>query len=85
MSPHHNNHARYFPDIGKRKEPFENETTDNKKLQSRTNDNNNNHDPTCRNCGKNHLDECRKGTLNCYTCGQSVYILKDCTYSQGLP
>ena len=61
-----------------RKRRFEggNRFPDNRRIQQRPG--NNNFIPTCRNCGRIHPGECRKGTFSCYTCGQAGHFQKDC-------
>ncbi|KAL5557083.1 hypothetical protein UlMin_039319 [Ulmus minor] len=34
--------------------------------------------PTCKKCGKNHVGECRKGTLTCFACGKEGHYASQC-------
>jgi hypothetical protein len=34
--------------------------------------------PNCNTCGKLHMGDCRKGSLNCFKCGKPDNFLKNC-------
>ena len=50
--------------------------SDNRRVQQKTG--NEDPPPTCGNYGKNYFIECCKGTLSCFSCGQSGHFIKDC-------